>query len=98
MLNRTVPWASSLTNNDDSQHIFIYTFVLRLTLFVVETQYYGIDISKSKLQVAYQDATTQLWHDLQIDNEITSITLFLSSIKNLNIHFIYRVRHKYSEN
>ena len=97
MLNRTVPWASSLPNNDDSQHIlFRFLFILCLNLFVMETQYYGIDISKSKLQIAYQDTTTQVWVDLQIDNEITSIDLFLSSIQSANIHFIYEYTGSYT--
>ncbi|MCU0470975.1 MAG: transposase [Arcicella sp.] len=62
----------------------------------METQYYGIDISKNKLQIAYQDATTQVWSDFQIDNEITSITLFLSSIEQPNIHFIYEYTGSYT--
>lgn len=97
MLNRTVPWASSLTNNDDAQHILISIFAhFTFNFFVMETQYYGIDISKSKLQVAYQDVTTQIWYDLQIDNEISSIDLFLSSIQNTNIHFIYEYTGSYT--
>ena len=97
MLNRTVPWASSLPNNDDAQHIFNFYFCsFYVNLFVMETQYYGIDISKSKLQIAYQDATTQVWYDLQIDNDITSIDLFLSSIQNSNIHFIYEYTGSYT--
>jgi transposase len=62
----------------------------------MEKQYYGIDISKSTLQVAYQKGENQNWQDSQICNEINDIESFLDSIDSDNIHFIYEYTGTYT--
>jgi transposase len=55
----------------------------------MHTTYYGIDVSKDKLQVATHNAQSSTWQDLEIENKIATIDDFLSSIDLSESHFIY---------
>lgn len=54
----------------------------------MQETYYGIDVSKDKLQIATHNADS-IWQDFEIINEIEAIEDFLSSIDLSKFHFIY---------
>ena len=62
----------------------------------MQTIYYGIDVSKDKLQIATHNVELSSWQDLEIGNEIATIDDFLSSIDLSQSHFIYEYTGTYS--
>jgi transposase len=58
--------------------------------------YYGIDVSKDSLQIAYECPQTKLWKDLTIANEIAVIDAFVKSLNLSEIHFVYEHTGSYS--
>ena len=61
----------------------------------METIYYGIDVSKDKLQITNQALASCEWQDLEITNEIENIDAFLSVIDLANAHFVYEYTGNY---
>ena len=61
----------------------------------METTYYGIDVSKDKLQIANQANASGGWQDLEIANEIENIDAFLSTIDLATAHFVYEYTGNY---
>jgi len=61
----------------------------------MQKQFYGIDISKDKLQIATKSVDGQ-WQDSQITNKIDSIESWLLSISSENIHLVYEYTGTYT--
>ncbi|MCU0338752.1 MAG: transposase [Spirosomaceae bacterium] len=61
----------------------------------MQKQFYGIDISKDKLQIATKSVDGH-WQDSQITNEIGSIESWLLSISSDNIHLVYEYTGTYT--